>query len=52
MVNAGQVSAGQASAIRGDINRAYQAVRDPNAYRPLDFRAALSRAAGSIRALR
>ena len=52
MVNAGQVSSGQASAIRGDINRAYQAVRDPNAYRPLDFRAALSRAAGSIRALR
>jgi hypothetical protein len=52
MVNAGQVSPGAASAIRGDINRAYAAVRDPNAYRPLDFRAALSRAAGSIRALR
>jgi hypothetical protein len=52
MVNAGQVSPGSASVIRGDINRAYAAVRDPNAYRPLDFRAALSRAAGSIRALR
>lgn len=52
MVNAGQVSPGAASAIRGDINRAYAAVRDPNAYRPLEFRAALSRAAGSIRALR
>jgi len=52
MVNAGHVNSGQASAIRDDVNRAYHAVRDPNAYRPLDFRAALARAAGSIRALR
>jgi hypothetical protein len=52
MVNAGYVGAGSASNIRGDINRAYAAVRDPNAYRPMEFRAALSRAAGAIRALR
>jgi hypothetical protein len=52
LVNAGYVREGSAASIRGDINRAYQAVRDPNAYRPLDFRAALGRAAGSMRALR
>ena len=52
LVNAGHVGAGSAASIRGDINRAYRAVRDPNAYRPLDFRAALGRAASAIRALR
>ena len=52
LVNAGQVGAGSAASIRGDINVAYQAVRDPNDYRPLEFRAALARAAGAIRALR
>lgn len=52
LVNAGQVGAGSAAAIRGDINRAYKAVRDPNDYRPLEFRAALASAAGAIRALR
>ncbi len=52
LVNAGQVGAGSAAAIRGDINRAYQAVRDPNDYRPLEFRTALASAAGAIRALR
>lgn len=52
LVNAGQVGKGSAQAIRGDVNRAYAAVRDPNAYRPADFRASLGRAAGAIRALR
>nr|WP_238995794.1 cytochrome c family protein [Sphingomonas solaris] len=52
LVNAGQVGSGSAKTIRGDVNRAYAAVRDPNAYRPADFRASLGRAAGAIRALR
>ena len=52
LVNSGQVGAGSAVGIRPDINRAYAAVRDPNGYRPQDFRASLGRAAASIRALR
>lgn len=52
MVKAGRVTPGAAAGIRADINRAYAAVREPNAYRPGDFRAALGSAARSIRALR
>lgn len=52
MVNAGQVPGGSAQAIRGDVNRAYAAVRDPNDYRPLDFRRALGGAVRTIRTLR
>ncbi|HEY9553519.1 MAG TPA: multiheme c-type cytochrome [Allosphingosinicella sp.] len=52
LVNMGGVSPGQADAIRSDINAAYRAVRDPNAYSPRDFRASLGRAASSIRSLR
>ena len=39
-------------AMRGDINRAYAAVRDPNDYRPLEFRRALGSAVRTIRTLR
>jgi hypothetical protein len=52
LVNAGYVGAGSAASIRGDVNRAYAAVKEPYAYKPLEFRAALGRAAGAIRALR
>ncbi len=52
MVSAGQVASGAAQSIRGDINRAYAAVRDPNDYRPLDFRRALGSAVRTIRTLR
>ena len=52
LVDDGQVSAGAAQGIRADINTAYRAVRDPNAYSPGDFRAALGRAAAAIRRLR
>ncbi len=52
MVNAGQIPAGSAQAMRGDINRAYAAVRDPNAYRPLEFRRALGGAVRTIEVLR
>ncbi|HWL46380.1 MAG TPA: multiheme c-type cytochrome [Sphingomonadaceae bacterium] len=52
LVDAGYVGAESAKAVRGQINLAYAAVKDPNRYRPLEFRAALARAAGAIRALR
>ena len=52
LVNQGQVSARAANTIRVDINSAYRAVRDPNAYSPGDFRASLGRAAAAIRRLR
>ena len=52
LVHDGAVSADNAARIRGDINIAYRAVRDPNAYSPGEFRASLGRAAGAIRRLR
>jgi len=52
LVSSGAVTLQAANAIRGDINSAYQAVRDPNAYRPREFRASLGRAAAAIRRLR
>jgi hypothetical protein len=52
MVSSGQATVGSAAGIRADINRAYAAVRDPNAYRPRDFQAALASAVRSIGALR
>ena len=51
LVKSGRVTLGAAAGIRQDINRAYGAVRDPNSYRPSDFRSALAAAARSIRAL-
>jgi len=50
LVNSGYVGAGSATSIRADI--AYSAVREPNAFRPLEFRAAIGRATRAIRALR
>jgi hypothetical protein len=52
LVAGGTVSTERANSIRGDINIAYQAVRDPNEYNPGQFRAALGRAAAAIRRLR
>ena len=52
LVANGGVSANAVQGIRADINAAYQAVREPNAYRPRDFRASLGRAAAAIRRLR
>jgi hypothetical protein len=52
LVNAGQVNGGAAGSIRADVNRAYAAVRDPNDYRPLEFRRALGGAIRTIRTLR
>jgi len=52
LVNQDQVSPGAAGAIRADINRAYAAVKEPNDYRPLEFRRALGGAVRTIRTLR
>jgi hypothetical protein len=52
LVSSAQVTPEAAQAIRGDINLAYQAVRDPNLYQPREFRASLGRAASAIRRLR
>jgi hypothetical protein len=51
LANAGQVRVADTKPIRGDIELAYRAVRDPNAYDPREFRAALGRAAAAIRRL-
>jgi hypothetical protein len=52
MVREGYVNSDGAQRARGPIDRAYKAVRDPNAYRPAEFRMALTEAANSIRALK
>lgn len=52
LVNSGQVPGGSATGIRTEINRAYAAVRDPNDFRPLEFRRALGNAVRTIRTLR
>lgn len=52
LVSSGEVSSDQAGSIRGDINLAYRAVRDPNSYSPREFRASLGRAAAAIRKLK
>jgi hypothetical protein len=51
LVRSGAVTQGAAAGIRANVNRAYQAVRDPNAYRPADFRSSLGAAASAVRAL-
>ena len=51
LVKSGRVTVGAAAGIRADVNRAYAAVKDPNSYRPGDFRASLGSAARGIGAL-
>jgi hypothetical protein len=46
-----QVDAGAAAAMRPDINRAYRAVKDPNAYRPAEFRESIQHIASAVRSL-
>jgi hypothetical protein len=48
LVREGRVTVGAAAGIRADINRAYDAVRSPEGYNPVRFRAALGQAAGAI----
>ncbi|MGL3822135.1 multiheme c-type cytochrome [Sphingopyxis sp. R3-92] len=52
MVSSGRITIGAAAGIRSDIDRAYAAVKDPNAYKPADFQASLGSAVRAIRALR
>ena len=52
LVKSGTIAIGSAAGIRANINRAYGAVRDPNDYRPQDFRTALGAAARAVRSLR
>lgn len=52
LVSSGRITVGAAAAIRADIDRAYAAVQEPNAYRPAEFQAALGRAVRAILALR
>lgn len=52
LVSSGAIAAGQAETIRGDVNTAYRAVREPNAFDPREFRASLGRAASAIRRLK
>lgn len=52
MVSSGRITVGAAAGIRADIDRAYAAVKDPNAYKPADFQASLGSAVRSIGALR
>jgi len=52
MVNQGLVTTAAASGLRGQINQAYAAVREPNSFQPTAFRRALGGAVRSIRSLR
>lgn len=52
MVSSGRITVGAAAGIRADIDRAYAAVKDPNAFRPADFQSSLGSAVRAIRALR
>ena len=52
LVRSGDVTQGAAAGIRANIGRAYEAVREPNAYRPEAFRSSLGAAAGAIRSLK
>jgi len=51
LVREGRVTVAAAAGIRANINRAYEAVKEPNAYKPANFRSALASAAGAIQRL-
>lgn len=52
LVREGRVTVAAAAGIRANINKAYQAVQEPNAYSPGDFRVALASASSAIGRLR
>lgn len=52
LADAGEVSRTDVTAIRPDLDAAYAAVRDPNAYRPMAFRTSLSNVATAVRRLK
>ena len=52
LVREGRVTVGAAAGIRANINKAYQAVEEPNGYKPAEFRVALASASSAIARLR
>ena len=48
LVTEGRVTTGAAAGIRADLNRAYEAVRSPEGYRPQAFRTALGNAVRAV----
>jgi len=48
LVKSGSVPTASAQAIRGDIDGAYRAARDPNGFNPREFQSRLGRAAAAI----
>jgi hypothetical protein len=52
LVAQGAIDRAQAARVRPDLDRAYQAVRDPNAFHPAEARSALQAAADKVRALK
>jgi hypothetical protein len=52
LVAEGQIEGGRAASLRPDIDRAYRAVNDPNAYRPAEFHASLARISAAVGTLR
>lgn len=48
LVAEGRVTTGAAAGIRADLNRAYEAVRSPESYRPQAFRTALGNAVRAV----
>jgi len=52
LVTQGRITRGAAAGIRANVNRAYAAVEEPNAYRPAAFRDAIEAATSAIGRLR
>jgi hypothetical protein len=52
LVRDGAVSGAAAGGIRSEVDRAYAAVKEPNSYKPIEFRRALGGAVRTIRTLR
>lgn len=52
LADARQVDRAAVDAIRPDLDAAYAAVRDPNAYRPLELRRSLQRVSAAVRRLK
>ncbi|HSC19528.1 MAG TPA: multiheme c-type cytochrome [Rhizomicrobium sp.] len=49
LLSAKQISQAQAQSMRPEISELYRIVRDPNAYRPAEYRTALARVAAALR---
>jgi hypothetical protein len=52
LVSDGQIDRAALARVRPDLDRAYRAVRDPNAFRPAELRSALQQVAQGVGALR